>query len=81
VSARVSLSGGFDAPVALTVKGLPPGVSASFAPEALAAPGAGTAVLTLASTAKAARGRYTATVSAVGGSGVAQNAVVSLTVN
>jgi pseudomonalisin len=81
VSALVSLSGGFDAPVALTVKGLPPGVSASFAPEALAAPGAGTAVLTLASTAKAARGRYTATVSAVGGSGVAQNAVVSLTVN
>jgi pseudomonalisin len=81
VSARVSLSGGFNAPVALTVKGLPPGVSATLAPAALAAPGAGTAVLTLTSTARAGPGRYTATVSAVGGSGVAQNAVVSLTVN
>ncbi|HTA24236.1 MAG TPA: S53 family peptidase [Terriglobales bacterium] len=81
LSARVSLSGGFNAPVALRVMGLPAGVSATLAPAALVAPGAGTAVLTLTSTAKAGPGRYTATVSAVGGSGVAQNAVVSLTVN
>jgi hypothetical protein len=82
LSARVSLNGGFNAPVALTVKGLPPGVSATVAPAALAAPGAGTAVLTLTSTAKAAPGKYTATVSAIqAGSAAAQNAVVSLTVN
>jgi len=81
LSARVSLSGGFNAPVALTVKGLPPGVSATLVPAALAAPGAGMSVLTLISTTKVAAGRYTATVSAVGGSAPAQNAVVSLTVN
>jgi pseudomonalisin len=79
--AKVSLSGGFNAPVALAVKGLPSGVSATFVPAVLAAPGAGTSVLSLTSTAKAAAGKYTATVSAVGGSGVAQNAVVTLTVN
>jgi pseudomonalisin len=81
-TARVSLSGGFNAPVTLTVKGLPSGVSASFAPASLSAPGAGTSALTLAATAKAAPGRYTATVSATAlGSAVTQNAVVSLTVN
>ncbi len=81
-TARVSLSGGFSAPVTLTVKGLPAGVSATFAPASLAAPGAGTSALTLAATTKAAPGRYTATVSATAaGSGVIQNAVVSLTVN
>jgi pseudomonalisin len=78
-TARVSLSGGFNAPVVLAVKGLPAGVSASFAPAALAAPGAGTSALTLAATAKAAPGRYTATVSATAGAGT-QSAVVSLTV-
>jgi len=81
VSARVSLSGGFDAPVALTVKGLPAGVSATLAPAALAAPGAGTSVVSLTASSTAKPGRYTTTVSAAGGSGVAQNAVVSLTVN
>lgn len=82
LSARVSLSGGFDAPVTLRVTGLPPGVSASFVPAALAAPGAGTSVLSLTSTAKAAAGKYTATVSATpAGSAATQNAAVSLTVN
>ncbi|SPE21935.1 exported hypothetical protein [Candidatus Sulfotelmatobacter sp. SbA7] len=76
------MSGGFSAPVTLTVKGLPAGVSATFAPASLAAPGAGTSALTLAATTKAAPGRYTATVSATAaGSAVIQNAVVSLTVN
>ncbi|MGB7585305.1 MAG: S53 family peptidase [Terriglobales bacterium] len=81
-TARVSLSGGFNAPVTLAVRGLPAGVSASFAPAALAAPGAGASVLKVAATTRAAAGRYTATVSATaGGSTVTQSAVVSLTVN
>jgi pseudomonalisin len=79
-TARVSLSGGFNAPVTLAVKGLPAGVSATFAPAALAAPGAGTSALTVTATTKAAPGRYTATVSAAAGAGT-QSAVVSLTVN
>jgi subtilase family serine protease len=81
-TARVSLSGGFNAPVTLAVKGLPAGVSATAVPASLAAPGAGTSVLTLTATPKAPPGRYTATVSATaGGSTVSQSAVVSLTVN
>lgn len=82
VTARVSLSGGFSAAVALAVAGLPSGVSASFVSAVLVAPGAGTSVLTLTATTKAKPGRYVVTVSAIGrGSTVAQNAVVSLTVN
>jgi pseudomonalisin len=82
VTARVSLSGGFSAPVTLTVKGLPAGVSATLAPASLAEPGAGASVLTLTATAKAVPGRYTATVSAAaGGSAVTQSAAVSVTVN
>lgn len=82
VTARVGLSGGFNAAVTLTVKGLPSGVSAAFVPGLVAAPGAGTSVLTLTATTKAVPGKYAATVSAsAGGSAVTQNAVVSLTVN
>lgn len=82
VTARVSLSGGFNAPVTLAVTGLPSGVFASFVSAALVAPGAGTSVLTLTATTKAKPGRYAVTVSAsAGGSSVAQIAVVSLTVN
>jgi subtilase family serine protease len=81
VTARVSLSGGFNATVGLAVAGLPSGVSASFVPASLAAPGAGTSVLTLTSTTKAKPGQYAVTVSASAGGPVTQNAVVSLTVN
>lgn len=81
-TARVSLSGGFNAPVTLTVKGLPPGVSASFSPASLAAPGAGTSIMTLMATTATKPGLYAATVSATAsGSTVTQSAVVSLTVN
>jgi pseudomonalisin len=80
VSARVSLSGGFSAPVSFAVKGLPSGVSVAFAPASLAAPGAGASVITLTSTSKAAPGPYAVTVSAAG-STVTQNAVLNVTVN
>lgn len=80
-TARVSLSGGFDAPVVLAVKGLPVGVSATAVPAALAAPGAGTSVLTLTAASTAKPGKYTVTVSATAGAAAAQSGVVSLTVN
>jgi pseudomonalisin len=73
-------SEGFNAPVTLAVKGLPSGISATAVPASLAAPGAGTSVLTLTATKKAAAGRYTVTVAATEGS-VTQDAAVSLTVN
>jgi len=81
-TAQISLSGGFDAPVTLAVKGLPAGVSATAAPASFAAPGAGTSALTVTATTKAKPGKYAVTVSAgAGGSVVTQSAVVSLTVN
>ncbi|MGA7380600.1 MAG: S53 family peptidase, partial [Terriglobales bacterium] len=82
VTARVSLSGGFNAPVVFTAKGLPSGVSGSALPASLAAPGAGTSVLSLTAASSAKPGKYTVTVSATAvGSAITQNAVVSLTVN
>lgn len=82
VTARVSLSGGFNAPLTLTVKGLPSGATVALAPASLVAPGAGTSVLTLTATTKALPGRYAVTISATAsGSTATQNAVVSLTVN
>ncbi len=82
VTARVNLSGGFNGSVVLAIKGLPSGVSASLVPASLAAPGAGTSVLSLAAASNAKPGKYSVTVSATaGGSGGTQNAVVSLTVN
>jgi pseudomonalisin len=81
-TARVSLSGGFNAPVVLAVKGLPAGVSASALPTELAAPGAGTSILSLTAGTAAKPGKYTVTISARAlGSAVTQSAVVSLTVN
>jgi pseudomonalisin len=80
VAARVSLSGGFNAPVVLTAKGLPLGVSGAAVPAALAAPGAGTSVLSVTAATNAKPGKYAVTVSATAG-GSAESAVVSLTVN
>ena len=82
VTTRISLSGGFNAPVALTVKGLPSGVSAALVPTSIAAPGAGMSVLTLTASTKALPGRYVVTVSAgAGDSTVPQIVVVSVAVN
>jgi pseudomonalisin len=64
VNARVILSGGFNGPVTLAVSGLPAGISAGFAPSSLAAPGAGTSILTLTAKTLAVPGNYSAMVSA-----------------
>ncbi|MGH9499883.1 MAG: protease pro-enzyme activation domain-containing protein [Terriglobales bacterium] len=81
VTARVSLSGGFNAAVTLGVRGLPSGVSGVFTPVSLAGPGAGISVLRLTATTKAVPGRYAVTASATGGSVATQTAAISLTVN
>jgi kumamolisin len=70
---------GFDAAVALSASGQPTGVTASFSPASIAAPGSGTSTLTLAVASTTAAGAYTITVSGTGG-GVTQTATVSLTV-
>jgi pseudomonalisin len=81
LSARVSLSGGFNAPITFALTGLPSGVSASFVPASLAAPGAGMSVLRLTAASGAKPGKYAVTISAAASSGVTQSGVVSLTVN
>jgi subtilase family serine protease len=70
---------GFDAAVALSASGLPTGVTASFNPTSIAAPGSGSSVLTLTVASTAVAGTYPITVTGTGG-GVTQKTTVSLTV-
>jgi pseudomonalisin len=67
VALNVTISGGFSAAVTFAVTGLPSGVSASFTPTKLSAPGSGSSVFKLAATTKAKAGTYPATVSATSG--------------
>ena len=72
-------SGGFDAAVALTATGLPAGVTVSFSPASIAAPGAGSSTMTVAAPLTTATGTYTITVSGAGG-GITQTINVYLAV-
>jgi subtilase family serine protease len=74
-----TVSGGFSSAVALTASGQPVGVTATFNPTSLAAPGSGTSVLTLAVATTVAAGTYPITVTGTGG-GITHTAAVSLTV-
>lgn len=75
-----AVSGGFGSAIALSVSGVPTGITASFSPASIAAPGSGTSTLTLAVSSTAAAGSYTITVTGTGG-GITQTATVSLTVS
>jgi pseudomonalisin len=68
VTLNVTISGGFNAAVAFSVTGLPGGVSGSFTPVTLPAPGSGSSVLRLAASSSVMPGVYSATVSATSGS-------------
>jgi subtilase family serine protease len=74
-----AVSGGFSSAIALTASGQPTGVTVSFSPTSIAAPGSGssTATFTVAST--TAAGTYSITVTGTGG-GLTHTASVSLTV-
>jgi len=74
-----AVSGGFDAAIALTASGQPTGVTVSFSPSSIAAPGSGTSTATLAVASTTTPGTYTITVSGTGG-GITHTATVSLTV-
>jgi kumamolisin len=75
----IAESQSFNSAVSLSATGQPAGVTASFSPSSIAAPGSGTSTLTLAVAATIAPGTYPITVDAVGG-GITQTATVSLTV-
>ncbi len=74
-----TVSGGFNNAVTLTASGLPTGVTASFSPEIIGAPGAGSAIMTFTAATTAVTGTYTVTV--VGsGDGATKTTNVTLTV-
>jgi uncharacterized membrane protein len=78
-SINSTLSGTFNGAINLSASGMPSGVTASFAPVTLAAPGSGNSVMTLAANKSVLPGSYPVTV-AGNGDGIQQTAVVTLTV-
>jgi subtilase family serine protease len=74
-----TVSGGFNSAVALSASGQPAGVTVSFSPSSIAAPGSGSSTMTLAVAAGTTAGTYTITVTGTGG-GITHTTTVTLTV-
>jgi subtilase family serine protease len=74
-----TVSGGFASAIALTASGQPTGVTVSFSPTSIAAPGSGTSAMTVAVASTTVAGTYAITVTGTGG-GITHTANVSLTV-
>ncbi|HZZ17708.1 MAG TPA: S53 family peptidase [Candidatus Sulfotelmatobacter sp.] len=68
VNFNVTVSGGFNAAVALSVSGVPNGVSSVLTPSAFSVPGSGSGVLRITAANSAKLGTYSATVTARSGS-------------
>jgi pseudomonalisin len=64
---NVAVSGGFNAPVAFSLPGLPNGMSATFTPVTIAAPGSGTSTVRLSMSSSVKTGTYNVTLTASGG--------------
>jgi hypothetical protein len=75
-----TVSGGFNSAVSLSATGLPAGVTASFSPTSIAAPGSGSSTLTFSASSTATIGTSTVTINASGG-GISHSTTVSLTVS
>ncbi len=80
VTLTVTVSGGFDTPVGFSITGLPSGVSATFTPATLPAPGSGTSTLKLTATSSAKPGTYSIVVSAASGKFPTQKLPLSVSV-
>ena len=74
-----TVSGGFSSAVSLSASGMPSGVTASFNPSSIPAPGSGSSILTLTVGSSVAAGTYPITVTGSGG-GNSHTTTVSLTV-
>ncbi len=74
-----TVSGGFNAVVTLSASVMPAGVSASFNPTSIAAPGSGQSSLTLIVAASAAPGTYSVTINGAGG-GKSHTTAINLSV-
>jgi pseudomonalisin len=67
ITLTVAVSGGFNAPVVFSVTGLPSGVTSTFAPSTIAAPGSGTSTLRFNAASSVSAGTYSVTVTATSG--------------
>jgi kumamolisin len=70
---------GFNAAIALTASGQPTGVTVTFNPTSIAAPGSGSSTMSMAVASTTATGTYTITITGTGG-GITQKTTVALTV-
>src|SRR6478609_6738806 len=75
-----TVSGGFNSAVSLSASGLPAGVTASFSPASIAAPGSGSSTLTFTASSTATTGTVNVTVTATGGT-VTHTTTIGLTIN
>ena len=74
-----TISGGFNSSISLSASGQPLGVSVTFNPSSIGAPGSGTSVMTITDKNIAPTGTYPITVTGNGG-GIQQTATVTLTI-
>ena len=75
-----AVSGGFNSAISLSASGLPSGVTASFNPTSVAAPGSGSSTVTFSASASATTGTTPVTITGTGG-GLTKTSTVSLTVS
>ena len=78
-SVSTSVSGGFNSSISLSASGVPSGVSVSFNPASIAAPGSGSSSVTFNVAAGTTAGTYPITITATGG-GLTQTTTINLTV-
>jgi subtilase family serine protease len=74
-----TVSGGFNSAIALSASGQPSGVTVTFNPTSIAAPGSGSSTMSMAVASTVATGTYTITVTGTGG-GITHTTNVALTV-
>jgi subtilase family serine protease len=74
-----ALSNGFNSAISLSATGQPTGVTVTFSPNPIAAPGSGTSTITMMVASTTATGTYPITVTGTGG-GLTHTTIVSLTV-
>ncbi|MBZ5522866.1 MAG: hypothetical protein LAP21_11570 [Acidobacteriia bacterium] len=79
VTISSAVAGGFNSAVALSVSGLPAGVTSTLSPASIAAPGNGSSTLTFNAGATAGTGTFNVTVTASGG-GITHTATIALTI-
>jgi len=70
------VSGGFDSAIALSATGVPAGVTSSFTPASIAAPGSGSSDFNLSVSRSATPGTYKITITGTGG-GVTQTTTLT----